>query len=84
MTGQEGARGKGLQMIYFKECPRCNGDLHDGSDTYGTYLTCLQCGCYLTDAEEVVLLYSHTYRHVGLSSGAASLLNAVVAVKLAS
>ena len=68
-------------MIYFKKCPRCKGDLHDGNDIYGTYLACLQCGYYLTDAEEVVLLYSHTDRHVGLSSGATSLLSAVEAVK---
>ena len=30
--------------IYFKACPRCNGDIVDLSDMHGDYLDCLQCG----------------------------------------
>ncbi len=81
MMGQEGTSEKGFLMIYFKKCPRCSGDLYDGRDTYGTYLTCLQCGCYLTHAEEVVLLYSYSLRNMGPFPSATSLSNAVVAVK---
>lgn len=38
-------------MIKFKECPRCQGDLHITSDAFGMYLSCMQCG-YLRDVEE--------------------------------
>lgn len=31
-------------MILFKACPRCSGDLKLGSDMYGSYAQCLQCG----------------------------------------
>ena len=31
-------------MIYFKSCPKCRGDLTLGQDTYGTFISCLQCG----------------------------------------
>ena len=31
-------------MFWLKHCPRCGGDLHDASDWYGTFITCLQCG----------------------------------------
>lgn len=68
-------------MIYFKRCPRCNGDLHKAQDIYGSYVACLQCGYYLTDAEEVVLLYPRSHWYEGLSTGGVSLLDAVHAVK---
>lgn len=43
-------------MFWFKCCPKCNkGDLYQGKDRYGNYIACLQCGYYLTEAEEVVL-----------------------------
>ncbi len=35
-------------MIYFKECPKCHGDLLAGKDADGQYLSCIQCG-YLRD-----------------------------------
>ena len=44
-------------MLWFKECPRCGGDLYPDWDRYGSYIACLQCGYYLTEAEEVVLHY---------------------------
>jgi hypothetical protein len=31
-------------MIYLKSCLRCKGDVHFYSDTWGTYMKCLQCG----------------------------------------
>ena len=31
-------------MFWLKCCPRCEGDLYEDSDTYGRYITCLQCG----------------------------------------
>jgi hypothetical protein len=43
-------------MFWLKCCPKCNkGDLFEGKDLYGRYVSCLQCGYYLTEAEEVVL-----------------------------
>jgi hypothetical protein len=35
---------KGQQMLYFKSCPRCKGDVNVDSDSYGAYAKCLQCG----------------------------------------
>lgn len=31
-------------MIYFKVCPKCNGDMYLEQDEYGIYRKCLQCG----------------------------------------
>ena len=31
-------------MIYFKECPKCHGDLLVKEDNYGQYISCIQCG----------------------------------------
>jgi hypothetical protein len=31
-------------MIYFKGCPRCQGDMNTCWDQYGRYFQCLQCG----------------------------------------
>ena len=31
-------------MYFLKQCPRCNGDLTIGSDRYGDFISCLQCG----------------------------------------
>ncbi|MBI4340282.1 MAG: hypothetical protein HY680_10095 [Chloroflexi bacterium] len=31
-------------MIYFKACPRCQGDMKINHDLYGRFLECLQCG----------------------------------------
>ena len=35
------------KVIQFKACPRCHGDLIEGRDQYGSYLSCIQCGRYL-------------------------------------
>ncbi len=31
-------------MILSKRCPKCGGNLVVGSDYYGTYASCMQCG----------------------------------------
>ncbi len=41
------------EMFIFKGCSRCRGDLYQGSDMYGDYIVCLQCGYYLPDGEMV-------------------------------
>ncbi len=46
-----GARRKtegNIKVIQFKACPKCHGDLIDGRDQYGSYLSCIQCGRYMT------------------------------------
>jgi len=42
-------------MIWFKDCPRCNGDLTRGSDVHGEYMSCVQCGCILNEQQERAL-----------------------------
>ncbi|MBI4338316.1 MAG: hypothetical protein HY683_10875 [Chloroflexi bacterium] len=39
-------------MLWFRECPRCEGDLVALLDIYGLYIACLQCGYHLTVEEE--------------------------------
>lgn len=47
---------------WFKECPRCNGDLREEADIYGRYLSCVQCGYILNQTEEVRLITDGTLR----------------------
>lgn len=47
-------------MYWFKSCPKCHGDLYSDSDVYGSYVACLQCSNYLTEAEEARLDLSGT------------------------
>jgi hypothetical protein len=42
-------------MLWLKACPRCHGDVQDGSDRYGPYVACIQCGYYLSFPEEALL-----------------------------
>lgn len=37
--------------LLFKACPRCKGDLVDGGDQFGQYVSCLQCG-FMRDAPQ--------------------------------
>ncbi len=39
-------------MFWFKSCHKCHGDLRKDSDAYGTFISCLQCGYYLTQIQE--------------------------------
>jgi hypothetical protein len=49
-------------MFCLKSCPRCAGDTYEECDQYGRYIACVQCGHYLTEAEEVLLRYVVSYR----------------------
>ena len=40
-------------MMYFKKCPKCHGDLFDGEDLHGRYVSCIQCG-YMRDLPEEI------------------------------
>lgn len=42
-------------MFWLKACPKCQGDLYGSNDIYGSYVACLQCSRYLTEAEETGL-----------------------------
>ena len=42
-------------MFWLKSCSRCGGDLFSDRDKHGPYTSCLQCGRYLTEAEETQL-----------------------------
>ena len=44
-------------MYWFKQCPRCTGDLREESDLYGRYISCMQCG-YISTAEEEARIYA--------------------------
>ncbi len=44
-----------MEMFWFKTCPKCHGDLYSDSDVYGSYVACLQCSHYLSEAEETRL-----------------------------
>ena len=41
------------QPMYLRGCSKCGGTLLKGSDQYGTYLSCFQCG-YLREISEPV------------------------------
>ena len=49
-------------MMYFKECPKCHGDLYTGEDIHGRYVSCIQCG-YLRDlpVENAKPLFRETF-----------------------
>ena len=39
-------------VFWLESCPRCHGDLISNNDLFGSYVYCLQCAHYLTEAEE--------------------------------
>jgi DNA-directed RNA polymerase subunit RPC12/RpoP len=41
---------------WLKTCPRCSGDLREESDSFGSYISCVQCGYVLTSAQEAAIL----------------------------
>ncbi|MFQ5933616.1 MAG: hypothetical protein ACE5KI_03125 [Dehalococcoidia bacterium] len=53
-----------IRVMWLKACPRCGGDLTAERDFYGSYISCLACGYYLTEAEEVVLRYEPRRRQL--------------------
>ena len=43
-------------MMWFKACRKCHGDLSAVDDKYGTFIFCMQCGRHSTQEEEGALL----------------------------
>ena len=44
-------QAEGGNMFWLGCCPKCNGDLYEDRDHYGTYIACIQCGHYLNGAK---------------------------------
>ena len=42
-------------MFWLKACTRCHGDLHEIDEVGYHYVSCLQCGRTLTDAQDKAL-----------------------------
>ena len=42
-------------MMWLKSCPKCQGDLSASEDAFGSYISCLQCGNHLSDAQDLRL-----------------------------
>ena len=42
-------------MFWFNSCPKCHGDLFRDTDPHGPYMACVQCGHYLSEAEEACI-----------------------------
>ena len=61
-------------MFWLNSCGKCCGDLYGGEDSYGSFISCLQCSSYLTDSEEAELL-GEASSEVGLSRDYALLGN---------
>ncbi len=47
---ESGTKEVEIEMIYFKACPRCKGDMTLTGDHYGWFKECLMCG-YEADVE---------------------------------
>jgi len=39
-------------VLWLRSCPRCQGALYEEVDTYGHYISCLNCGHHLSRYEE--------------------------------
>lgn len=57
-----------MQHYWFKECPRCQGDLREEGDMYGTYVSCMQCGYTLKAHEERALAAQGTLKNLAPES----------------
>ena len=53
-------------MYWLASCPRCYGDLIGNNDMYGGFISCIQCGHHLTEAEEPNLRYDSPLGGTGL------------------
>ena len=49
---------------WLKQCPRCGGDFREEWDSYGRYISCMQCGYIPSQAEEVCLLAAGTLKEL--------------------
>lgn len=56
--------------LWLKECPRCGGDLQEESNTFGRYISCMQCGNILTHIQETRLLTLGTLKALPLEEPA--------------
>ncbi|PKB65954.1 MAG: hypothetical protein BZY81_08640 [SAR202 cluster bacterium Io17-Chloro-G4] len=61
-------------MYWLKSCRKCREDLYENKDSFGTFISCLQCSSYLTESEEAELL-GQSGEEVGLSKAYAILGN---------
>ena len=52
-------------MFWLKGCPKCHGDLYSDRDAYGSYVACVQCGHFLTEAQESQLNQSPSRQVAG-------------------
>ena len=43
-------------MYWLNSCRKCQGDLYESKDSYGSFISCLQCGSYLNEREEAELM----------------------------
>ena len=55
---------------WLKNCPRCQGDLREEADRYGSFISCVQCGYIPTEAEEARLLMLSAAKGLALGSAA--------------
>jgi len=53
-------------MYWLKSCRKCQGDLYKNEDSYGSFISCLQCSSFLTEDEEAALM-GRSENVVGLS-----------------
>lgn len=42
--------------MWLRACPRCGGDLVSDYDRYGRFVSCIQCGCVLSESQEGALM----------------------------
>ena len=62
-------KGANHEMFWLKSCPRCFGDLYEDTDKYGKFISCMQCGHYLSETEEA----RQKLRSIGWGTGSAAL-----------
>ena len=43
-------------MYWLKGCRTCQGDLYRSEDSYGSYISCMHCSRYLTNAEDAEIM----------------------------
>ena len=65
-------------MMWLKSCPRCRGDLNEGSDIHAPYVACVQCGYYLSGDEEAGIRRSGALRIARGPAAAVAELGAAV------
>ena len=59
-------------MYWLNSCRKCQGDLYESEDSFGSFVSCSQCGSYLTEKEEAELM-GESGNEMGLSKAYAFL-----------